>query len=94
MVFVIIAIVAISPDRIAQSVACLTQEPEEPGSILGPATHFRFHFRRFEKGRCQLLANYGHLVLINRLGGLSLYLDSMVRLTDHSEMTIAVYRGS
>ena len=44
------------PDRIAQSVAHLTQEPEVPGSILGPATYFRFSFHLFKKGRCQLLA--------------------------------------
>ena len=31
--------------RVAQSVARLTHEPEVPGSILGPATYFRFSFR-------------------------------------------------
>ena len=31
--------VAISPDRVAQSVACLTQEPEISGSILGSAIY-------------------------------------------------------
>ena len=38
------------PGRVAQSVACLTQEPEVPSSIPGPATYFRL------KGSCQLLA--------------------------------------
>ena len=33
------------PGRVAQSVARLTQEPEVPGSILGPATYFCFSFR-------------------------------------------------
>ena len=33
------------PDSVAQSVECLTQEPEVPGSIPGPATYFRFYFR-------------------------------------------------
>ena len=47
---------AISMSRVAQSVARLTQEPEVPGSILGPATYFRFPFRLFKKGSCQLLA--------------------------------------
>ena len=34
-----------SPGRVAQSVARLTEEPEVPGSIPGPATYFRFSFR-------------------------------------------------
>ena len=34
-----------------------------------------------------------HLVLDNRLGGLSLPRNSVVRLTDRPDMTIAVYRG-
>ena len=34
-----------------------------------------------------------HLVLVNRLGGLSLPRKSVVRLTDRADMTIAVYRG-
>ena len=37
--------------RIAQSVARLTQEPEVQGLIPGPATYFRFSFRRFKKGK-------------------------------------------
>ena len=35
----------ISPGRVAQWVARLTQEPEVPGSIPGLATYFRFSFR-------------------------------------------------
>ena len=34
-----------------------------------------------------------HEVLVNRLGGLSLPRKSVVRLTDRSDMTTAVYRG-
>ena len=44
------------PERVAQSVARLPQEPEVPGSIPGPATYFRFSFRFVKKGSCQLLA--------------------------------------
>ena len=44
------------PGRVAQSVARLTQEPEVPDSIPGPATVFRLSFRWFKKGSCQLLA--------------------------------------
>ena len=34
-----------------------------------------------------------HEVLVNRLGGLSLPTKSVVRLTDHPDMTLDVYRG-
>ena len=44
------------PDPIAQSVARPTQEPEVTGLIPGPATYFRFSFRWFKKGNCQLQA--------------------------------------
>ena len=36
---------------------------------------------------------YRHLVLINRLGDLSLPRNSVVRLTDRPDMTTAVYLG-
>ena len=39
-----------------RSAVGLTQEPEAKGSISGPATYFRFVFRGFKKGSCQLLA--------------------------------------
>ena len=34
-----------------------------------------------------------HLVLVNPLGGLSLPRNSVVRVTDRPDMTIAVYHG-
>ena len=34
-----------------------------------------------------------HLVLVNCLGGLSLPRKSVVRFTDHPDMTLDVYRG-
>ena len=34
-----------------------------------------------------------HLVLVNRLGGLSLPRKSVARLTDRPDMTLDVYRG-
>ena len=34
-----------------------------------------------------------HEVLVNRLGGLSLPRKSVVRINDHPDMTIDVYRG-
>ena len=34
-----------------------------------------------------------HKVLVNRLGGLSLPRKSVVKLTDHPDMTLDVYHG-
>ena len=34
-----------------------------------------------------------HLVLVNRLGGLSLPRNSVIRITDRPDMTIVVNRG-
>ena len=44
------------PGRVAQSVGHLTHKSGVPGSIPGLATYFRFSFRFFKKGSCQLLA--------------------------------------
>ena len=81
------------PGRVAQSVGHLTRKSGVLDSIPGPTTYFRFSFRFFKKGSCQLLAKYVHEVLLNRLGGLSLPRKSVVRLTDRPDMTLDVYRG-
>ena len=44
------------PGRVAQSVGHLTCKSGVLGSIPGLATYFRFSFRLFKKGSCQLLA--------------------------------------
>ena len=44
------------PGRVAQSVGHLTRKSGVLGSIPGLATYFRFSFRFFKKGGCQLLA--------------------------------------
>ena len=44
------------PGRVAQSVGHLTHKSGVLGSIPGRATYFRFSFRFFMKGSCQLLA--------------------------------------
>ena len=44
------------PGRVAQSVRHLTRKSGVLGSIPGLATYFRFSFRFFKKGSCQLLA--------------------------------------
>ena len=45
-----------SPGCVAQSVGHLTRKSGVLGSIPGLATYFRFSFRFFKKGSCQLLA--------------------------------------
>ena len=47
---------AILPGRVAQSVGYPTCKSGVLGSIPGLATYFRFSFRFFKKGSCQLLA--------------------------------------
>ena len=44
------------PGRVAQSVGHLTRKTGVLASIPGLATYFRFSFRFFKKGSCQLLA--------------------------------------
>ena len=44
------------PGRVAQSVGHPTHMSGVLGSIPGLATYFRFSFRFFKKGSCQLLA--------------------------------------
>ena len=71
------------------AVGHLTRKSGVLGSIPGLATCFCFSFRFFKKG----WRKYVHEVLVNRLGGLSLPRKSVVRLTDHPDMTLDVYRG-
>ena len=46
----------LKPGRVALSVGHLTRKSGVLGSISGLATYFRFSFRFFKKGSCQLLA--------------------------------------
>ena len=48
--------ITFQPGRVAQSVGHLTRKSGVLGSIPGLATYFRFSFRFFKKGSCQLLA--------------------------------------
>ena len=45
-----------APGRVAQPVGHLTHKSGVLGSIPGLVTYFRFSFRFFKKGSCQLLA--------------------------------------
>ena len=47
----------LGPGRVAQSVGHLTHKSGVLGLIPGLATYFRFSFRFFKNGSCQLLAN-------------------------------------
>ena len=47
---------SLQPGSVAQSVGHLTRKSGVLGSIPGLATYFRFSFRFFKKGSCQLLA--------------------------------------
>ena len=47
---------AMQPGLVAQSVGHRTRKSGVLGSIPGLATYFRFSFRFFKKGSCQLLA--------------------------------------
>ena len=51
-----INILSIRTDSRAQSVGHLTRKSGVLGSIPGLATYFRFSFRGFKRGSCQLLA--------------------------------------
>lgn len=70
----------------------LTGKPEVPNSILCPAILVssaadsrRAFFSCWRK--------FAHLILVNRLGCLSLLRNNVVRVTDHPDMTITVYYG-
>ena len=73
--------------HVVQLVTRLAQESVIPCLIPGPAIYFCFSFSWFKKG------SYVHLVLVNCLGGLSLFRICVVRLTDRPDIIIAVYRG-
>ena len=51
-----ISLSSMKPGRVAQSVGHPTHKSGVLGSIPGLATYFRFSFRFFKKGSCQLLA--------------------------------------
>ena len=76
--------------RVAHSVARLTQEPEVPGSIHGPATYCRSPSADSRRAIVSYWRKCVHKVLVNRLGGRSLPRKSVVTLTYRFDMTIDV----
>ena len=69
----------------------MTQESEVPGSVR----LLSFVSPSGDAGSAVVSCwrMYMHLVLINHFGGLSLPRNSVVRLSDPPDMTIAVYHG-
>ena len=72
-------------------VGCMTQEPEvlvrylvHPYTFVSPSPYSR-------RAVVSYCGKYVHEVLVNCLAGLSLPRKSVVRLTDHPNMTINVY---
>ena len=82
------------PGRVAQSVARLTQEPEVPGSIPGPATYFLSPSAVSGRAVVSYWRKYVHELLVNRFGGgLCLPKKKVAWLTGHPDTTVAVYLG-
>ena len=81
------------PGCVAQSVACLTHEPEVLGSI--PVWPHTFISPSADSRRevVSYWQKYVHEVLVDYLGGKSLPRECVVRLNDHLDMTIDVYLG-
>ena len=81
------------PGRVAQSVSCLTHEPEVLGSI--PVRPHTFISPSADSRRevVSYWQKYVHKVLVDYLGGISLPRKSVVSLNDHPDMTIGVYLG-
>ena len=66
--------------------------PEVLGSIPGPAFTVVSPSAGSRRAVVSYWRKHVHLELVNLLGGVSLPRNSVIRLTDHSSMTIAVYR--
>ena len=81
------------PGRVAQSAGHLTRKSGVLGSILVWQHTFISPSAFSRRAVVSYWRKYVHEVLVNRLGGLSLPRKSVVRLTDHPDMTLDVYRG-
>ena len=79
--------------RLAQSVGLLTHKSGVLGSIPGLATYFRSPSAFSRRAVVSYWRKCVHEVLVNCVGGLSRPRKSVVRLTDHPDMTLDVYRG-
>ena len=71
---------------VRKKVGLLPLAYEDAGKLLSPSAESR-------KAVVSYWRKFVHEVLDNSLGGLTLPRKNVVRLTGHSDMTIAVYRG-
>ena len=76
------------PDRVAQSISRLNEEPEVPGSTP-VQSHTFVSLSADSRAVVSYLRKYVQEVLVTRLGGLSLPRRSVFRLTDRPDMIIA-----
>ena len=78
----------------SQSCACLTQRDRGPGLDTRSSHILLFLLPLIQEGQLSVTDDfkYVHVVLVNCLGVLSLPRKSVVRFTDHPDMTIVVYR--
>ena len=90
---IILTLLHLEPGRVAQTVGHLTRKSGVLGSIPGLATYFRFSFRFFKKGSCQLLAKVCARSTGKRLRRSKPAQEKCGRLTDRPEITLDVYRG-
>ena len=81
------------PGRVAPSVGHLTRKSGVLGSIPGWQHSFVSPPAFSRRAVVSYWRKYVHKELVNRLGGLRLSWKSVVRLTDHPDMTLDVYRG-
>ena len=79
--------------RVAQSAGHLTRKSGVLGSIPGLATYFLSPSADPRRAIVSYWRKYVHEILVNRLGGLSMPRESVVRLTDRPDMTLDVYHG-
>ena len=79
--------------RVAQSVGHLTRKSGVLGSIPGWQHTFVSPSAFSRRAVVSYWRKYVNEVLVNCLGGLSLPRKSVVRFTDHPDMTLDVYRG-
>ena len=69
----------------------MTEEPDVPGSIPGPATYYVSPSADSRRADVSYWRKYVHEVLVNCLGGLSQPRKSVVMLTDSPDVTIYVF---
>ena len=81
------------PGLVAQSVGHLTGKSEVLGLILGWPHTFVSSSADSRGTVVSYWRKYVHEILVNGLGGVSLLRKSVVRLTDHPDMTLDVYHG-